>query len=1543
MKMTWWTATSFAIVVSGLTETGESLLLRVIDGIEQRESRLLVWGYVDGYFSAEELDSLIEPVFESAVLDGLDDFYDTQEVLDLLLERALIFSIELPNGESGFRSRMAETIRLLLRLRQLFPKHTRSDSGWQDAAPLVADFRFKWRQREYPKRDLSSKTALARIRKVSRHPSMVTGAEAVLRPPSAPPMRLAGFQLRATERILRGLDQRRTDKHKDALGTIVCAGTGSGKTLAFYLPALSTILRARSDAGTQEPWVKVVAIYPRIELLKDQLREVLERTSLLDAALKEIGESPIRIGALFGETPTNGKHCYGWRQRENGNVICPTIRCLECGGELDWEYEDRIAGRERLVCGNCGIARHEDRLVLTRESMAKAPPDILFTTTEMLNQRLADTKINHLFGVGPRAACGPELVLLDEVHTYEERYGAQVAFLIRRWRHLLREPICCVGLSATLRDAPNFFAELTGIRQTNVVEVSPLTDEMEAEGAEYLIALRGDPVSRTALLSTTIQTSMLLQRSLDPPRDLKSKGAFGQRSFVFSDNLDATNRLYFDLLSAEGRNSWKNPDMNRSPNGGLAVLRGSKLSYARYQHGQDWRMCETIGHDLSNRLNIERVSSQDRGIASDADVVIATAALEVGFDDPSVGAVIQHKAPRSMASFMQRKGRAGRMRGMRPWMAIVLSDYGRDRASYQSYDQLFDPELPVRTLPLNNRYVKRMQAVFAIIDMLGTRLQDFQPRGGTWKALTKPSKWIHEKKRQARLAKLISILLNSPSGTAELKRYLVSALMLPPDEVDALLWEYPRPLLTSALPTVLRRLESGWSARGVPAQDTVVDNNPLPDFIPASLFADLNLAEVRLDLQGPHWEKEHPALPVLSAIREFAPGRISRRYGVQRAAERYWIGPDISYLVQVADSSGPFRLELAEFGTYAPVGQFLYEDNSGRVIDTPVVRPITLKPTSPSRKVQDSSNARPIWNSQLVPIGQPIELEPPDGDGWRRLFPKLKFFTHAQHAPIEVRRFATGAIADINLEGGEGVRLCSHFVLGDEPTALGLTFATDGLMFQLEIPERLHLSGAPDSSLWRALRSGRYFFRSWSGEVLAQITNPFLREWLAQVYLAAIVFEASTAQIDLKMAADAVARGTSQIKLEEVPERLFQSVIIDDDAETKTGTSHDRLRQELSAQLREPTVLAELRDMARNLWEPISDEWEAWLRTTFHTTVAAAILKAIVDLCPSIDPDTLIVDLSRGPNQLIETPEISEIWITESSPGGSGLIEEFLRRYSEDPRRFFSLVRAALEMGEFEMTDHQLTELLDHLTDHNCQSPVKDAVNALRKSNKHADLVDAHMELRHSLTAQGVAPYHGFLVALGNRVIRPGAGPKTDEYLAAAIRNWEEEEKRLGLEIDLRLAAFWLSQSSDIDEVVRAAGVPSHTDDIATLRMSAIYGLLWPRGRTIRHATLPLSNPFSETYPTERLLASVALADDRLRISVTIPDWMESAFLSLAEGQLVTLTCDSSERGLLTKALNELITNPISTDYIRAYARLQGIRQNGRVIEADIELPEAAQ
>ena len=85
------------------------------------------------------------------------------------------------------------------------------------------------------------------------------------------------------------------------------------------------------------------------------------------------------------------------------------------------------------------------------------------------------------------------------------------------------------------------------------------------------------------------------------------------------------------------------------------------------------------------------------------------------------------------------------------------------------------------------------------------------------------------------------------------------------------------------------------------------------------------------------------------------------------------------------------------------------------------------------------------------------------------------------------------------------------------------------------------------------------------------------------------------------------------------------------------------------------------------------------------------------------------------------------------------------------------------------------------------------------------------------------------------------------------------------------------------------------------------------------------------------------LADDRVRISVLDADWLTRTAEHLARGQLVTLACSEARRELLGQALNALITNPIDAGYLRAYARLQGVRQSADLIEADIELIEATQ
>ena len=198
------------------------------------------------------------------------------------------------------------------------------------------------------------------------------------------------------------------------------------------------------------------------------------------------------------------------------------------------------------------------------------------------------------------------------------------------------------------------------------------------------------------------------------------------------------------------------------------------------------------------------------------------------------------------------------------------------------------------------------------------------------------------------------------------------------------------------------------------------------------------------------------------------------------------------------------------------------------------------------------------------------------------------------------------------------------------------------------------------------------------------------------------------------------------------------------------------------------------------------------------------------------------------------------------------------------------------------------------------------------------------------------------MVSLNNRVLKSGSNPGTDKYIFNSIQKWDKEEARLGIEIDLRVISYLLSQTDEIDSLIGDLD-SADSGQITSWRMSAIYGLLWGRGREIRSASLLVRNPFVELPPVERLLVIDSINDERLKVSVESSDWLEKTTEYLAQGRLVTLTCKSENRNKLGLAINSLITHPIESDYLYTYARLQGVRQNNQIIEADIELLEAIQ
>ena len=83
-----------------------------------------------------------------------------------------------------------------------------------------------------------------------------------------------------------------------------------------------------------------------------------------------------------------------------------------------------------------------------REKIKNDPPDILLTNYVMLEYIL--TRQDPLDQKVIGDAKGLEFLVLDELHTYRGRQGADVALLVRRVRQRLNTDLLCIGTSATM-------------------------------------------------------------------------------------------------------------------------------------------------------------------------------------------------------------------------------------------------------------------------------------------------------------------------------------------------------------------------------------------------------------------------------------------------------------------------------------------------------------------------------------------------------------------------------------------------------------------------------------------------------------------------------------------------------------------------------------------------------------------------------------------------------------------------------------------------------------------------------------------------------------------------------------------------------------------------------------------------------------------------------------------------------------------------------------------------------------------------------------
>jgi ATP-dependent helicase Lhr and Lhr-like helicase len=348
----------------------------------------------------------------------------------------------------------------------------------------------------------------------------------------------------------------------------------------------------------------------------------------------------------------------------------------------------------RLPDVTVGI-RSGDTPAAERRTLARTPPDILITTPESLFLMLTSQARESLRQV--------ETVIVDEVHAVAgTKRGTHLGITLERLDALLPKPAQRVGLSATVR---------------------PLEEVARFLGGTSPVEIVAPPSAKEWDLTVVVPVEDMTQPGeYDDSDDSDDSGADGREAasiwphvenhvadligqhrstIVFANSRRLAERLTARLNEIAAERAGIDVDTDGPPPAQVMAQSGTSYAaapvIAKAHHGS--------------------VSKEQRAIIEDdlkrgrLPCVVATSSLELGIDMGAVDLVIQIESPPSVASALQRVGRAGHQVGEVSRGVLFPKHRGDLAQTAVAVQRMRDGQIEALRIPTNPLDVLAQQVV----------------------------------------------------------------------------------------------------------------------------------------------------------------------------------------------------------------------------------------------------------------------------------------------------------------------------------------------------------------------------------------------------------------------------------------------------------------------------------------------------------------------------------------------------------------------------------------------------------------------------------------------------------------------------------------------------------------------------------------------------------------------------------------------------------------------------------------------------------------
>ncbi len=305
---------------------------------------------------------------------------------------------------------------------------------------------------------------------------------------------------------------------------------------------------------------------------------------------------------------------------------------------------ERLAPGAKLPEVTVGI-RSGDTPANERRRLATRPPDVLITTPESLFLILTSQARETLRGI--------DTVIIDEVHAVAgTKRGAHLALSLERLDALLAKPAQRIGLSATVRPTEEVARFLGGSAPVEIV-APPTRKEWDLRvevPVEDMPGL-GQPNSTVEDDDPTGSFGPPTRASIWPHVEQRVAELIGEHrsTIVFTNGRRTAERLTARLNEIAAGVDTEGIDPPAQVMAQSGASSSAEAVIAKAHHGS--------------------VSKEQRALIEDdlkrgrLPCVVATSSLELGIDMGAVDLVLQIASPPSVASALQRVGRAGHQVG----------------------------------------------------------------------------------------------------------------------------------------------------------------------------------------------------------------------------------------------------------------------------------------------------------------------------------------------------------------------------------------------------------------------------------------------------------------------------------------------------------------------------------------------------------------------------------------------------------------------------------------------------------------------------------------------------------------------------------------------------------------------------------------------------------------------------------------------------------------------------------------------------------------